>query len=214
MKIIALITQKGGAGKSTLATSLAVAAMQAGEQAIAFDLDPQGTLTEWGKLRQKPQPAIAHLPTNQLGQLPELLQTAAKSHSWAILDTQGADTPSTHSAMKIADFCLVPLRPTRPDALGIRPTIDALIRGHKQFAFILNQCPTGSRNSRANEMAAGLISLGVLAEPMICLRADYQDAFAAGEGVTEYAPSGKAAEEIRGLWKWTDAEVRKNELKK
>jgi chromosome partitioning protein len=49
-------------------------------------------------------------------------------------------------------------------------------------------------------MAAGLRSLGVLAEPLICQRADYQDAYAVGQGVREYAPKSKAAEEMRALW--------------
>jgi chromosome partitioning protein len=48
MKIITLTTQKGGTGKTTLATSLAVAAMEAGETVAAFDLDPQGSLARWG----------------------------------------------------------------------------------------------------------------------------------------------------------------------
>ena len=57
-------------------------------------------------------------------------------------------------------------------------------------------------------MAAGLASLGLLAEPMIHARADFQDAFAAGQGVTEYAPKGQAAEEIRSLWAWVDRQAK------
>ena len=139
--------------------------------------------------------------------MPRLLATASKDYTLAIVDTPGADSPATHNAMTAADLCLVPLRPTRPDALGIKPTVDALIRGHKRFAFILTQCPTVVRSSRAAEMAAGLVSLGLLAESMICSRADYQDAYAAGQGVTEYAPNGKAAEEIRQLWGWINKET-------
>jgi chromosome partitioning protein len=79
--------------------------------------------------------------------------------------------------------------------------------GKRRFAFVLNQCPP-SHNARANEMAAGLVAIGFLAEPMICQRADFQDAFAAGQGVTEYAPDGKAAAEIRKLWEWIDRETK------
>lgn len=63
-------------------------------------------------------------------------------------------------------------------------------------------------NSRAAEMAAGLRTLGVLAEPYIASRADHQDAYAVGKGVTEYAPDGKAAQELRDLWQWTDKKTK------
>jgi chromosome partitioning protein len=205
MRIITLVTQKGGTGKSTLATALAVAAAQAGQKVIALDLDPQGTLTAWAHIRQSldiAEPAVAQVPQQQSAALKDVLASAAGTYSLAILDTAGADNPATHNAMSAADLCLVPLRPTRPDGLAVKTTVEALIRGKRPFAFILSQCPTTPRGSRAAEMAAGLSSLGLLAEPMICQRADYQDAFAAGQGVTEYAPDGKAAEEIRQLWKW------------
>jgi cellulose biosynthesis protein BcsQ len=141
MRIITLVTQKGGTGKSTLTTSLAVAAVQAGEKVIAFDLDQQGTLTAWAHIRQQPAPAIAQLPARESGRLAEVLATAAKSYTVALVDTPGADSPMTHNAMTAADLCLVPLRPTRPDGLAVKRTVEALIRGKKRFAFVLNQCP-------------------------------------------------------------------------
>jgi chromosome partitioning protein len=204
MRTLVIVTQKGGSGKSSLASSLAVVAAAAGEKVLALDLDPQGTLTEWAKLRQGETPAVAH-ETARLG---DLLAKARADYSLAIVDTPGADTPATHNAIGCADLCLVPLRPTRPDALGIRPTVDALIRGGKRFAFVLSQCPPVARSSRAAEMAAGLGTLGFLAEPPICSRADFQDAYAAGQGVTEYAPQGKAAGEMRQLWMWVSKSLK------
>lgn len=209
MRIITLVTQKGGTGKSTLATALAVAATEAGEQVLALDLDPQGTLTAWANIRKTQPPTVASLPANQTASLPAILQEATRRYSVAIIDTAGADNPATHNAMTEASLCLVPLRPTRPDGLAVQPTAAALIRGKRPFAFVLSQCPTNSRGSRAAEMAAGLAALGLLAEPAICLRTDYQDAFAAGLGVTEYAPDGKASHEIRQLWQWVDTATRK-----
>jgi chromosome partitioning protein len=212
MRIITLVTQKGGTGKSTIATGLAVTATQAGEKVIALDLDPQGTLAAWAHIRQQPTPSVAQLPARETGRLTELLATAAKSFTVALVDTPGADSPMTHNAMTAADLCLVPLRPTRPDGLAIKPTVEALIRGKKRFAFVLNQCPTTPRNSRAAEMASGLSSLGFLAEPMVCQRADYQDAFAAGQGVTEYSPDSKAADEMRQLWNWINRETKEKQV--
>jgi chromosome partitioning protein len=141
--------------------------------------------------------------------LPALLETASATYSVVILDTPGEDSPTTHNAMSAADLCLVPIRPTRADGGANRVTVEALLRGGKRFAFLLNQCPTTPGSSRADEMAAGLMTLGYLANPMIGSRVDYQDAYAAGQGTTEYAPTGKAAEEMRQLWEWINRETTK-----
>lgn len=216
MRTITLVTQKGGAGKTTVATSLAVAAQQSGETVAAFDLDPQGSLAEWGKIRAKADqasvpdprlPVVERFPLERIGQMQVMLAgLAAKGITLAVLDTAGADNPTTHAAMEASTFCLVPIRPTRLDLLAVRATVQAIMRSGKPFAFVLNQCSTIPRNARANDTATGLSSIGYMAEPLLLLRNDYQDAFASGMGVTEYAPDGKAADEARQLWVWVKAQ--------
>lgn len=216
MRTITLVTQKGGAGKTTLATSLAIAAQQAGETVAALDLDPQGSMVEWGKMRQKADPGtvpdqhlpvVERFPPERVGQMSRMLSTlAGKGITLTILDTAGADNPTTRAAMETSTYCLVPIRPTRLDLLAVRATVQAIMHSGKPFAFVLNQCSTIPRNNRANDTATGLASIGFMAEPLILLRNDYQDAFAAGQGVTEYAPDGKAANEIRRLWKWVSTQ--------
>ena len=209
MRTIALVTQKGGTGKTTLAVSLAVAAAESGETVVALDLDPQGSLAAWAEQREAENPQVEAVPPTKAVDLPKLLPILKKKGvSLVILDTAGADNPVTHAAMKAADLCLVPLRPTRLDAHAVLPTVQAVSRLSRPFAFVLTQCSTIPRNSRAAEMAAGLATLGVLSEPMIAQRADHQDAFAAGQGVTEYAPSSKAADEVRGLWAWINRKTK------
>ncbi|MCJ2069570.1 ParA family protein [Methylobacterium sp. J-030] len=220
MKTITLVTQKGGAGKTTVATSLAVAAQQAGETVAAFDLDPQGSLAEWGRIRTSTEPGaiadprlpvVERFPMEHIAKMQKMLSSlAAKGITVAVLDTAGADNPTTHAAMEASTFCLVPIRPTRLDLLAVRATVQAIMRSGKPFAFVLNQCSTIPRNSRANDTATGLSSIGYMAEPLLLLRNDYQDAFASGMGVTEYAPDGKAAEEARQLWAWvkTQSEIK------
>ena len=185
VRTFTLTTQKGGTGKTTLATSLAVAAMQAGEQVVAFDLDPQGSLVAWGKLRGVDGLHVEWFPPEKVGQLPTMMKARSvlKGFTVAILDTPGADNTATHQAMEAASMCLVPIRPTRLDANAVKPTVQALLRGDTLFSFILNQCPPTPRNGRAAEMASGLAALGYLAEPMVVQRADYQDAYAAGQGL-------------------------------
>lgn len=209
MRIITLVTQKGGTGKTTIATSLAVAAHDVGEKVLALDLDPQGSLNAWGNLREADFPHVELVPANIVADLPKLLEgVKAQGFTLTILDTAGADNPTTHLAMQAADLCLVPLRPTSIDGNAVMPTTQALQRLSKPFAFVLSQCSTIPRNSRAAEMAAGLRTLGVLAEPFICQRADYQDAYAAGQGVTERDPNGKAAQEMRDLWQWANKRMK------
>jgi chromosome partitioning protein len=211
MRIIPLISAKGGVGKTTLATSLAVAALESGERAALFDLDPQGSAVAWGGIRIAEQPHVEAYPASRIGQLPGMMQALAGSGITTVfLDTQGADNPATHAAMSVATLALVPLRPTRLDANAVMTTIHALIRGQTKFAFVLTQGPTQPRNTRAAEMAAGLSALGLLAEPVVGQRADFQDAYAAGVGATEYAPASKAADEIRGLWRWIDSNTRES----
>lgn len=216
MRIITLVTQKGGAGKTTVATSLAVAAQQAGETVAAFDLDPQGSLAEWGRMRSKSEeatiadprlPVVERFPLERIAQIQTMLKSLQKKGvTLTILDTAGADNPTTHAAMEASTYCLVPIRPTRLDLLAVRATVQAIMRSGKSFAFVLNQCSTIPRNNRANDTATGLASIGFMAEPLIMLRNDYQDAFASGMGVTEYAGDGKAADEIRALWKWVSTQ--------
>lgn len=205
MRTITLVTQKGGAGKTTIAASLAVAAAQAGEKVIALDLDPQGSLAAWGDTRSVEEPAVDRIGPDNLANLPAILKAlAAEGYTLAILDTAGIASTGGNLAMQVADLALIPARPSRLDLQATMPTIEALMRleMRERFAFILNQCPAG-RSSRATEAANGLGMFGVLAEPMLTQRADHQDALAAGQGVTEYARDGKAADEIRALWIWT-----------
>src|SRR3984957_15259693 len=101
MRTIALVTQKGGAGKSTLASSLAVAAHEQSERVCLIDMDPQATLVTWSKTRGLDDvPVIASAP----GKLATLLDALEKKgFTLAIIDTPGADGAASAAAMKAAD---------------------------------------------------------------------------------------------------------------
>jgi chromosome partitioning protein len=201
MRTIALVTQKGGAGKTTLAATIAVAAIETGEKVIALDLDPQGSLAAWGDDRTADAPAVDTLPADRVAQLSQVLAALeGQGFTLAILDCAGIASTSANLAMKAADLCIIPTRPTRLDIRATKPTIEALMGLKRPFAFVLNQCPPTPRGSRAAEAAMGLALMGALLEPKVTQRADFQDALAAGQGVTEYAPHGKAADEARQLW--------------
>jgi chromosome partitioning protein len=207
MRSIAFVTQKGGAGKTTLTASLAVAAAAAGEKVIALDLDSQGSLLRWSERRKAANApntvVIEPLETERLPQLPAILEgLAGVGFTLAVFDTAGADAGAIRRIVDSVDLCLLPVRPTRLDVDAAAATFRAVFLANRKSVFVLNQCPSSHRSQRANEAAKELMRLGVLAEPKLVARIDFPDAIAAGLGVTEYARGGKAAQEIKTLWRW------------
>lgn len=205
MKVVSFVTQKGGSGKSTLAASLAVAAGEAGERVFLLDADPQGTLSRWIDRRESETPGFDVAATqtaleNAIGLL------SREGFGLVLVDTAGADNPTTSAAIRLADLCLVPARPSPTDLEATQPTLEAIQSTRRKFAFVLTQAPT--RSARVTEAASALRILGVLAEPPIAQRNDHQDAMGCGLGVTEYNPEGKAAEEIRQLWSWVSNKLK------
>jgi chromosome partitioning protein len=199
MNVVSFVTQKGGSGKSTTAASVAVAAFEQGRRVFMLELDRQGTLTDWMDNRQpETGPDFERIDATALDKAVATL--AENGYDLVLIDTPGIDSPAANAAMRIADLCLVPCRPTATDLRGCLPTVQSLIRLEKPFAFVLTQCPP--RSSRVDETRAGLAALGLIAEPPIVSRADHQDAMAAGLGVTEFNAEGAAANEIRQLWAW------------
>jgi chromosome partitioning protein len=212
MRTIAFLTQKGGTGKTTLAASLAVAAAQAGERVIALDLDPQGSLARWGERRAAAKAPhnvmVEPLERDRLSRLRTIIEgLSGAGFTLAVFDTAGADGPAVRFITEAADLCLLPARPTRLDVEATAATFRAVFLAKRKAAFVLNQCPPTYHSSRAGDAAKGLTALGVLAEPMLSARMDYQDAIAAGLGVTEYAGGGRAAQEIKALWSWACAQL-------
>jgi chromosome partitioning protein len=204
MRTIAFATQKGGSGKSTLAIGIAVAAIEAGESVFMLEADRQGTVSNWGARRSNPEPGIDRIAGGvALERALKLL--AAERYSLAIIGTPGTDNVSATAAIRVADLCLIPARPSPADIEAAHPTLHAARRLGKNFAFVLNQTP--ARSFRLSEAAQALNRMGVLALPYIVQRMDHQDALGAGLGVSEFNPEGKAAEEIRAFWTWIKAKL-------
>lgn len=200
MKSIAFVTQKGGSGKSTLCINLAVAAQQAGRSVCILEMDRQATASDWASQRQAATPEVAQI--DEVGLDPVLEGLRGSDYDYVLIDTPGVDSQGTLAAIRAADLCIVPCRPTPADLRAFKPTLAAIYRLSKPFAFVLNQTP--ARSYRVRDAAEGLIALGVLPEVNIVLRNDHQDALGTGLGVTEFNPGGAAASEIRRLWEWVE----------
>jgi chromosome partitioning protein len=210
MYTIVLATQKGGSGKSTLAIGLALAAMQDGQTVRLIETDPQGTLSNWKQRRGNAEPMVE--PINNTGEIAQRLQAYQQSGvTLTIIDTAGSVNAMTTAAIRAGDLCLIPSRPSPADIEAAVPTLSVIRSSRKPFAFVLNQTPF--RGQRINNAAttlgdeSALELSGVLARPYIVMRNDHQDALGAGLAVTEYAPTGKSAEEIRELWRWVERKL-------
>ena len=209
MQTIVLATQKGGSGKSTLAIGLALEAIRAGHTVRLIETDSQGTLSSWQGRRPYAEPIVE--PVYAPGDVEARLQSRAPGVTLTIIDTPGGVSAATVSAIRYADLCLIPARPSVADIEASASTLSVVRAWNKPFAFILNQTPI--RGQRLGNAAAALADeaaldlAGVVARPFIVMRNDHQDALSAGLAVNEYAPGSKSAEEIRGLWQWVQARL-------
>jgi chromosome partitioning protein len=200
MKAITFVTQKGGSGKSTLCINLAVAAQEAGRSVCILEMDRQATVSDWAEHRTSESPEVAQVDATQLDEVMRNLRGSA--YDYVFIDTPGVDSPGTLSAIRAADLCIIPCRPTPADLRAFKPTLAAVYRLEKRFAFVLNQTPP--RSYRIRDAADGLAVLGILPDVNIVARNDHQDAIGMGQGVTEFNPTGQAAGEIRRLWVWVE----------
>jgi chromosome partitioning protein len=216
MHIVVLATQKGGSGKSTLAVGLAVAARHAMHNVRLIETDRQGTLSNWQSRRGIAEPFVEAV--YNADDIERRLQSLDHGGvTIAIIDTAGGQNPSTSAAIRACDFCLIPSRPSVADIEAGTTTLHEVRRCNKPFAFVLNQTPIrGQRiHNAANALSGGAPAglTDVLALPFITTRNDHQDALRAGLAVGEYAPSSRAAEEIRELWQWVEARLNGNVAK-
>jgi chromosome partitioning protein len=210
MYTIVLATQKGGSGKSTLAIGLALAAIQAGHTVRLIETDSQGTLSNWQSRRIYAEPIVE--PIYHSGEIEQRLHALDRSGvTITIIDTAGGVNAATTAAIRHTDLCLIPSRPSIADIEATASTISIIRAWKKPFAFVLNQTPI--RGQRVTNAAtalgddAALDTADVLAQPFIVMRNDHQDALSAGLAVTEYAPTGKSADEVRGLWQWVETRL-------
>ncbi len=207
MRRIAFVTQKGGSGKSTLAACLAVAAKEAGERVFMIDLDPLRSLTYWSKARESSDIPVVAAPTSKLEIL--LCELEEKGVTLVVIDSPGGDNPAADVAIKAAQLCIVPARPNAFDLAASEKTRKKLKESEREFAFALNQCPPAQQSGRIHEGVAALEAMGALISPLVTARVDYQDATRLGLGVTEFNPSGTAAEEMRAFWASVRRRLRK-----
>jgi chromosome partitioning protein len=197
MKVISVVSQKGGVGKTTLATALAVQASQDGKKTVMFDLDPQASATFWRDIRKSDSLAITAIPASRLAHLVAAVREAGCD--LAIIDTPPFSKDIAYEAAQQADLVLVPTRPAVLDVMAMTRTLDVVKHYGRPYAVVLTFCPPSGRE--VDDTVKTIEQLGAELCPVrIGARIAYSRAQQTGQAAQEFEPDGKAAHEIKELY--------------
>jgi chromosome partitioning protein len=197
VKTVAIISQKGGVGKTTLATALAVAAERDGRSAAVFDLDPQASAAFWKDTREAENPAVVAVPPARLQLV--LKAAAGTGCALAIIDAPPFAKDIAFEAAQHADLILIPTRPAVLDVMAMTKTLELVRHYAKPSSVVLTFCPIQGRELADTEDAVK--QLGAMLTPVrIHSRVAYSRAQQTGLTAQELEPDGKAAREIKQLY--------------
>ncbi len=201
MRTIALINQKGGVGKTTVALHLATAFHLAGASTLILDLDPQASASEWHDAREAELP---HVESIQPARLAKAISTAQEiGTDVLILDTAPHAESTALEAARAADLVLVPCQPSIMDLRAMRKSAELLsLVKTPAFAVLNSVSASGTVADEAAEMIEG--GLGLKVCPVrLGDRVAYNRSLITGQTAQEFEPYGKAAREIEQLHMWS-----------
>ncbi len=201
MHVLALLSLKGGSGKTTTALHLAVAWQRQGRACAVLDLDPQASACAWGDRRPSARPAVWPVLPARLARALDAAQRQTPPLWAVVLDTPGrVETPAL-AAARAAQVCAITCRPTMLDLLALEQTLDVCrLAGEAAPVVILTQCP--ARGPQTREAAAVVTERSLPLAPSLGARVAFAHAVTEAQGVTEYQPAGRAAREIDALAHW------------
>ena len=200
MPTIAIVSQKGGSGKTTIAVHLATRAAQAGQESCVIDTDPQATAAAWSDWRGDFLPVVVTAPPARLGRT---IESAKKNGvEFVVIDTPPHADAAAREAIKAADLVLIPTKPRAFDLAALEPIADLVKFAGTPAFVVLNAVPSGA-NVLAEEARTIAQGMGLAMCPVeLGDRAAFHRSSAKGETAAEIDPSGKAAQEVDALWKW------------
>jgi chromosome partitioning protein len=199
MQVIAIASQKGGSGKTTLAGHLAVEAERCAMGPVALiDTDPQGSLADWWNARKAETPAFVETYVTRLGEDLERMRTAGVS--LVIVDTPPAITATIVEVVRHSDLVLIPVRPSPHDLGAAGATVDVVERLGKPLVFVINAASPRARIT--SEAVIALSQHGTLAPSIVHHRTDFAASMIDGRTVMELPKGERSGQEIAELWSY------------
>ncbi len=211
-KIITIAQHKGGAGKTTLTAQLAASLDHAGFKVLAVDVDPQGSLTEWHKMRSQTlgRKNKITLFQTQGWKLVRELPRIQREFDFVLIDTPPHAESESSIAIRLSDLVLMPMQPSPLDVWACAPTIKIIMQEKKPLMLVMNRLPPKSKLNDTIKEKLGSMNIQ-LAKTSLGNRVNFASSMLQGLGVIEFEPRGSAADEIKALLK----EIRRHkELKK
>lgn len=209
MKTLAVLSRKGGTGKTTLALHLAVAARNAGLSTLVVDLDRQQSSMEWRRLRPLGDIVVEPLKPGAL--FTRQQDARREGVDLLIVDTGPTLEADVEQAIRCADLCAIVSRPNFFDLKAVADTAALAQSFHRDVVFVLNQAPSrrnGIENPAVGEAVLALRGLGGVVAPIgLRSRVAYQQSVALGLTAQEHEPEGAAASEVAALWRWMEARL-------
>lgn len=204
MSVIALIGQKGGTSKTTIAINIAAELLRRGSRVLLVDADPQGTARTWAEVAaQGGHAAPTTVAMGATMHRPDQLPKLSSSHDVTVIDCPPRHGDVQRSALMVADIALLPCCPGYADAWALARTIELIdeartVHPALQVAIVLTRLQSRTAISRTIRAALAETGLPIL-QASLGQRIAFTEFLGSGEGVTSYAPRDAAAGEIHAL---------------